>query len=183
VHDWTVRGLPVERRALESVIWEKRSSRISVVGCQPSDEEHEWFRYVCLRGSRETGTDWFDFDGRLEERWFLFIESDRLLGALVTDLHHNSWKNVVVVDEPSIPSLRAAWVHPSHRRRGIATRLLREAARYQGVAVESLGLVIPFSTAGLGLAERFFPHRLKQVDVGQLRKRLESREGDRAARG
>jgi GNAT superfamily N-acetyltransferase len=79
----------------------------------------------------------------------------------------------VLVNDARIPSLRAVWVHPKHRRRGIATRLLHEGARFQGISVESLGLVLPYSAEGLAFARRYLPQRLEAADPEKLRRHVQ----------
>jgi ribosomal protein S18 acetylase RimI-like enzyme len=87
----------------------------------------------------------------------------------VTPAHHAvaTWQGVVVgaclvIDpDPTGPADRAeAWVaqlavHPAHRRRGLAARLLAETARgARGRGTPSVGLSTDTRTGALGLYQR-----------------------------
>ena len=141
----------------EGAAWTSPSGDAWIVAMSPGDHPKRWAKAKSLAATTEERlglpAGWI-FDGVSAARAFAYVVGDRVAGVLFAEpirRAHRTIPNDADVDadadadgdplrgvlrrgdatERAVVGIRAVWVHPGHRRGGVATRLL-DAAR-QGV--------------------------------------------------
>lgn len=129
---------------------------------------------VARLGKREMGYDFsaftrFDPNDQYDAHVFLGHKAGRAIGLLVLRsrpvVRHFTWidgsKRIDTGEREFAPSRRwtvdFVWLHPSHRRQGLAIQLLNTAAAYMCIDVQQFAWTTPFSEAGEQLARRLSP--------------------------
>lgn len=139
----------------EGAAWTSPSGDAWIVAMSPGDHPKRWAKAKSLAATTEERlglpAGWI-FEGVSAARAFAYVVGDRVAGVLFAEpirRAHRTIPNDADVDadangdamrgvlrrgdatERAVVGIRAVWVHPGHRRGGVATRLL-DAAR-QGV--------------------------------------------------
>ena len=171
-HDEIARGIPLRASKHDQILARVGDVDTILVDHRSSRSQRQLAQRIGSAANRETRFDFGVYHAEeggaeycdLDSHAFLLRHANRGIGFLVLRWRSPTWwydwhtwpKNA----DANLPARRTVgfvWVHRAHRRRGLAASLVREAARYLGVAVSDLAWEVPMSPSGEALARSLCP--------------------------
>ena len=178
VHDAWEHGVKIGPLQSDRVVAHRAGIEVLVVAPDAPRAQRHRARLVGSTANKETHYDFGVYSEYMRhERGysthvFLARETDRAVGVVVTrargSFSRTTWSDDGTPDDSAARpcdtgdrwTVDFAWTHRRHRRRGIATLLIRTAASHFAVHVHDLAWGAPFEPGGEALARQLCPEVL-----------------------
>lgn len=171
-HDCVVNGVPARPLKTDYLIWQEDDRRITLIRARSAIAQRKRAEKVARFANVEAHYSYGIYsaneppEGR-DYHNFLYHANKRIVGFIMLEKRQEIWRcrwrddadyDCQRLDRhEAMWSIVFMWVLKSHRRQGMATRLLREALVYLSVPYTKVGYYTPFTDDGQEFVHRLNP--------------------------